>query len=336
MRTAEGFIKFKVSEDDIEWAERAAREDQEYFSHQAVADERLTEAETEWVGCACGSSLSDLAPSQLELLANRHLDTVMEIKFGVRFIGLATGSSDWREVAFSEGRLEALRHRLGDETFRAAIAENDEGWKRGFAEAEEEERTLTPCLACGDPRTSWRVSDGDPRICGGCAHKVWQAEFGSCVSCGGARELIGSYYTDGRCEDCAVRELAPCRKCGGERCLLSAKKGGGLCLVCLDQQFGTCADCGRQLTYAVAELGRATCSNCESLRRDQEPCPKCGGHRDRGGSAYTGDLCWQCAAEQQPPCARCGSRLRLACDEGDICWPCRVNRHFNLTACPST
>jgi hypothetical protein len=90
-RNPDGFIAFELSEADIEWAKRVAREEQEYFSHQAVADERLTEAETKWVGCACGLSLSDLASCQLELLANRHLDAIMAMEFDVRFNPFGTG-----------------------------------------------------------------------------------------------------------------------------------------------------------------------------------------------------------------------------------------------------
>jgi len=82
--------------------------------------------------------------------------------------------------------------------------------------------------------------------------------------------------------------------------------------------------------YRIAEFGRDLCSGCACDGGSRTPCPQCGGHRDPRGSAHIGDLCWQCAEEQQPPCASCGTRLSLARNEGDICWPCRVNRHFHL------
>jgi hypothetical protein len=224
---------------------------------------------------------------------------------------------------------------LGAEAFNAAIAKKEAAWQRRFQQAEDAERNLPPCLICGEPREFVSVSSRDDRICDACEHEVWQAAFGSCVSCGGEREVVGSAYTGGRCQDCATRELGPCRQCSGARPLSSGGRDGGLCPKCLDQQFGPCADCGRQLTSWTAEFGRDLCCDCTMRRREQEPCPRCGGHRHPYGSAHTGDLCWQCAEEQQPPCASCGTRLRLAREEGDICWPCRVNRHFHLPERPS-
>ena len=77
---------------------------------------------------------------------------------------------------------------LGAEAFSATLAEKEEAWQRRFAEAEEAERNLAPCLICRERREFVSVSSQDDRICCGCAHEVWRAAFGSCLSCGGERE----------------------------------------------------------------------------------------------------------------------------------------------------
>jgi hypothetical protein len=334
-REKDGSVSVTFSDLEMERIERHVHETRERLSTLA-ADPKVTETEAERIGVPPGSSLIALPGDKLGILANRYLNERMDITLFWRVHQQYSGSES-RRVMFADARLETLRRVMGDEEFDAAIVEKREEWRRTFAETDEAERNLAPCRTCGKPRVFASLSYGmDDTICSACEHEVMEAELGPCVSCGGNRELVGSAYTEGRCHDCAARECPPCKHCGGTRSPHDSGCDGGLCTACLNRQFGACSDCGRPLTSWVADFGEDICCDCAGRRREQEPCPKCGGHRDAAGSAHTGDLCWSCAEKQQPPCASCGSRLRLGRDKGDVCGRCRVNRHFNLTERPST
>src|SRR5262249_27510862 len=159
-----------------------------------------------------------------------------------------------RRVMFAEARLDMLQQVMGEEQFEAAIAETRAKWDHDFTEVEEKERNLSPCLICGCVRVFANVSFLDNRICGGCEAEMDRGQLGSCRSCGGERELVGSAYTEGFCYDCADKQLTPCRDCGGKRMVGDKDKDGGLCWACLDHQFGPCADCGRQMTSCIASF----------------------------------------------------------------------------------
>jgi hypothetical protein len=90
--------------------------------------------------------------------------------------------------------------------------------------------------------------------------------------------------------------LAPCTACGGKRFLYDAdcsSTSGGLCGACVPDPkaaLGLCASCGRA--------------------------------RELTGSAYTGNLCWDCASERLAPCATCGGKRLLGPNESALCDEC--------------
>jgi hypothetical protein len=329
-----GSVPVTLSDLDMQRIKRRVRETQERLATSA-ADLGLTEAEAEPLGLTAGPSLTDLSSGQLGLLANHYVDERMDITHFWR-VYQQSSSRESRRVMFADARLEILRLVMGDDEFDAAIAEKDEDWTRRFADTEEAERNLARCRTCGEPRVFASLSYHlDDSICARCEHEVMEAELGPCVSCGKERELVGSAYTEGRCHDCATRELAPCKQCGGTRTAYG-RRDGGLCPACLDRQFEPCTGCGRELNSRTSEFGDTLCSECTGRRWRQSTCSSCGGQRPPG--SWGGDpdaLCGRCEERWLGPCVSCGSPLRLR-DKGKICGPCRVNRHFNLSTCPST
>jgi hypothetical protein len=96
------------------------------------------------------------------------------------------------------------------------------------------------------------------------------------------------------------QSLAPCTKCGARRSLAElanepADGPAGLCARCMPHE-----------------------------RRHLTPCANCGCERDVVGSAYTGDLCWNCASERLAPCTNCGGKRWLGPDNRDLCDACHM------------
>ncbi len=108
---------------------------------------------------------------ELEVLAKHYLEKVREIEFDGRFLG-DSGSYEIRMHPFACRRLATLESFLGAERFHKAIARTIEAEDRAFAQAEELEKNLEPCKACGAKRTYYDsvmsfIPDG---ICGACDH----------------------------------------------------------------------------------------------------------------------------------------------------------------------
>jgi hypothetical protein len=327
-REKDGSVSVKLSDLDLQRVKRHVRKTQEHLSTLA-ADLVLTEAEAERLGLPPGSSLTDLSRDNLGVLANHYLEESMDITYTWRVYRQTSGSWSRRRM-FADARLETLRRVMGDDEFDAAIAEKDEEWTRKFADTDEAERNLAPCRTCGEPRVFASLSYHlDDSICARCEHGVEEAELGPCVSCGKERQLVGSAHTEGRCHDCATRELAPCKQCGGAR-FRDGRRDGGLCSACLDRQFEPCSDCGRALDSWASEFGDTLCFECTGKRWRHSTCPSCGGQRaPHSWGRDPGALCGTCEEQRLGPCISCGSPLRLR-DKGNVCGPCRVNRHFNL------
>ena len=320
----EGWIT--LSEDHIRWVKRRLRAQRKHLRWMA-ASRLLTGNECKWLDRPTDTRLADLTDDELGRLANRHLDCMQGIQLFWRECEQYSNSASC-QVMFAEERLNTLCQMLGEEQFEAAIGDAQAEWERKFAEAEEQERNLPPCLTCGARRKLATLSSLDDRICGGCELDMREAELGPCPHCGGKRELVGSAYTGGLCQQCAEEQSAPCTQCGRKRLL--GRDDGGLCWRCLEQRLGQCAKCGRKLNPAVAHFGSDLCCDCFAEERAAIPCPNCGGKRGRGGWAHTGELCRTCAEERLAPCTRCGGKRKLGRDEGALCGRCRVNRHFNL------
>jgi len=108
---------------------------------------------------------------ELEVLAKHYLEKVREIEFDYRFLG-ESGSYALRMNHFARRRLATLESFLGAERFHKAIARTIEAEDRAFAQAEELEKNLEPCKACGAKRDYYDyamsfIPDG---ICGACDH----------------------------------------------------------------------------------------------------------------------------------------------------------------------
>ncbi len=106
---------------------------------------------------------------ELEVLARHYLEEAREIEFYGRFLG-SSGSYEIRMHPFACRRLATLESFLGAERFHKAIARTIEAEDRAFAQAEEVEKNLEPCKACGAKRTYYDsvmsfIPDG---ICGAC------------------------------------------------------------------------------------------------------------------------------------------------------------------------
>lgn len=82
---------------------------------------------------------------ELEVLARHYLEEARGIEFLGEFLG-CSGSYEIRMRPFAYRRLATIEAFLGEESFRKAIASTEEEWDRRFAEAEEIERNLEPCL----------------------------------------------------------------------------------------------------------------------------------------------------------------------------------------------
>ena len=94
------------------------------------------------------------------------------------------------------------------------------------------------------------------------------------------------------------QSLAPCTKCGAKRHLYELVNAhAGLCETCTSDS----------IPDSAATLG---------------PCANCGRQRGVTASAYTEDLCWDCASERRAPCANCGGRRLLSHQERDLCDAC--------------
>ena len=88
-------------------------------------------------------------PIELEVLARDYLDQVRAEEFAIEFLG---GSSDLRMYLYQ--RLGDIADVLGKERLQKAVASVDEEkWDRRFAEAEQFEKNLDPCMSCGEKRT---------------------------------------------------------------------------------------------------------------------------------------------------------------------------------------
>ena len=106
---------------------------------------------------------------ELEVLARHYLKEAKEIEFYWRFLG-DSGSYEIRMHPFACRRLATLESFLGAERFHEAIARTIEAEDRAFAQAEEVEKNLEPCKACGAKRTYYDsvlsfIPDG---LCGAC------------------------------------------------------------------------------------------------------------------------------------------------------------------------
>jgi hypothetical protein len=90
------------------------------------------------------------------------------------------------------------------------------------------------------------------------------------------------------------QSLAPCTKCGAKRFLYG--------LACAYPEL--CDACVPDSTVALG------------------PCANCGRQCDVTGSAYTGDLCWECASARLAPCAKCGGKRELGPRDDSLCDAC--------------
>jgi len=90
--------------------------------------------------------------NDLQDFAKHYLDKAKEIEFYGRFLGYS-GSYEIRMLAFARRRLATIENVLGKERFEKALFVTAEKWDRVFAQAEEIEKNLKPCKACGRKRS---------------------------------------------------------------------------------------------------------------------------------------------------------------------------------------
>ena len=90
--------------------------------------------------------------NDLQDFAKHYLDKAKEIEFYGRFLGYS-GSYEIRMLAFARRRLATIENVLGKERVEKALVVTAEKWDRVFAQAEEIEKNLKPCKACGRKRS---------------------------------------------------------------------------------------------------------------------------------------------------------------------------------------
>lgn len=80
-----------------------------------------------------------------------------------------------------------------------------------------------------------------------------------------------------------------------------------------EQSLAPCTKCGaKRFLPDLAREHADLCGDCIPATTTLGPCANCGRQRGVVGSAYTGDLCWDCASERLAPCANCGGRRLLS------------------------
>ncbi len=99
---------------------------------------------------------SKVSKSELENLARDCIDELGDIFFTAKYLGQVGGFN--REI-YLWRRLDTIEILLGKERFRKAIASTEEELDRALAEAEEIERNLEACKACGGKRDYYDYAD---------------------------------------------------------------------------------------------------------------------------------------------------------------------------------
>jgi hypothetical protein len=92
-----------------------------------------------------------------------------------------------------------------------------------------------------------------------------------------------------------------------------------------EQSLAPCTKCGtKRFLYMLAPAHPDLCDACvPDSAAALAPCAHCGCERGVVGSAYTGDLCWDCASERLAPCATCGGKRLLGpTDDRGLCHAC--------------
>jgi hypothetical protein len=91
-----------------------------------------------------------------------------------------------------------------------------------------------------------------------------------------------------------------------------------------EQSLAPCTKCGtKRSLYMLASAHHDLCDACvPDSAAALAPCTNCGRQRGVTGSAYTGDLCWDCASARLAPCANCGGPRLLSHQERELCDGC--------------
>jgi hypothetical protein len=95
-----------------------------------------------------------------------------------------------------------------------------------------------------------------------------------------------------------------------------------------EESLDPCTSCGTKRVLSDLWRARTHPDLCEACvpppasATALEPCAACGRQRDVTGSAYTGDLCWECASERLAPCANCGDKRKLSARDDALCDAC--------------
>jgi len=123
------------------------------------------------------------------------------------------------------------------------------------------------------------------------AHALGEEKFQAAIA-----KRLAEWHQKFEDADREEQLLEPCTKCGAKRSLCDLERA--------DEASGLCGAC---VPDPAAALG---------------PCASCGQPRGIAGSAYTGDLCWDCASERVAPCAQCGGKRLLSHQDRALCDEC--------------
>jgi hypothetical protein len=126
-----------------------------------ATDPILNEWEAEGIGQPAGTPLRNLSAEALRALASKYLDAEIAVNFVSKYYGCASSES-WL------GCLDTLAPLMGEEAFRAVLAEKRSEWEQMCAEADADLRALPPCVTCGGPRNLVDAYERSDMQCGAC------------------------------------------------------------------------------------------------------------------------------------------------------------------------
>ena len=122
----------------------------------------LDEWEAEGIGQPAGTPLRNLSAEALRALASKYLDAEIAEDFLGKYYGQYGSTKFWW------GHLDTLAPLMGEEAFRAVLAEKRSELEQMCAEADAELRALPPCVTCGGPRNLVDAYERSDMQCGAC------------------------------------------------------------------------------------------------------------------------------------------------------------------------
>jgi hypothetical protein len=140
--------------------------------------------------------------------------------------------------------------------------------------------------------SEWRIQAFASRRLDAVEQALGEAKFNAAIA-----KRLADWKQKFADADKEEESLPPCTKCRAKRYLYELTCGG-------DRTGGLCERC---IPHEPAHL---------------TPCANCGCERGVVGSAYTGDLCWDCASERLAPCANCGGKRELGPRNDALCDDC--------------